>query len=92
MSWDAGSRQFGAQPFHRLENDGMVGHPTQSVTPHVSRLNLPSLNPEYLSEVRGNFRIWEGVMCFAQQLFGFAVLTQLVIHPAQTIENGGITG
>ena len=66
MSWDAGSRQFGAQPFNRLENDGMVGHPTQSVAPHVSRLNMPALNPKYFSQMRSDLGVWECVMCFAQ--------------------------
>jgi len=70
----------------------MVGHPTQSVAPHVSRLELPALDPQHLSEVRRDFRVREGLMCLAQQRLGLAVLTQLVINPPQTVENGGITG
>ena len=65
MSLDAGSRQFSAQPFHRLDNDGVVGHPVKAVTPHVPRLELPALHLQYLSKVRRDLRVREGLMCLA---------------------------
>ena len=46
----------------------MVGHTIQSVSPNVPRLELPTLYPQYLSKVRRDFRVWERIVCLAQQL------------------------
>ena len=47
------SPQVGAQSFDSLEDNSVVRHPVEPITPDISRLNLFSLDPKYLAEVSG---------------------------------------
>ncbi|GIR68788.1 MAG: hypothetical protein CM15mP74_00390 [Halieaceae bacterium] len=45
------SPQVGAQSFDSLEDNSVVRHSVEPITPDISRLNLFSLDPKYLAEV-----------------------------------------
>ena len=79
------SPQVGAQSFDSLEDNSVVRHSIEAITPDISRLNLFSLNPQDFTEVSGDLGIRKPDALASGRL-GLGILP-VCNTPSQTIED-----